>query len=163
VYPVKGNIMVEIIAAELNDAEEIIELQRLAYQSEAKLYNDWSLPALMQTIDSLKKEFERSVILKAIIEDNKIIGSVRAYIDDGICKIGRLIVDPEFQGQGIGSNLLEQIEGRYKNANSFELFTGNKSISNIRLYKKHGYVESHTKAMSETVTIVYLVKPVKNI
>lgn len=149
--------MVEIATAELTDAEEIIDLQRLAYQSEAKLYNDWSLPALTQTIDSLHQEFENSVILKAIV-NNKIIGSVRARVDEGICKIGRLIVKPEFQRQGIGAKLLKHIEDMHADVKYFELFTGSKSISNIRLYEKHGYVPAHTKALSETVTIIFLVK-----
>lgn len=92
---------------------EIIDLQRLAYQTEAKLYNDWSLPALMQTIDSLSEEFENSVILKAIINNN-IIGSVGAKIDEGFCKIGRLIVHPEFQRQGIGSSLLNTLRKSMK-------------------------------------------------
>ena len=150
--------MLAIINAEPKDAEEIIELQRLAYQSEAKLYNDWTLPALTQTVESLKEEFETSVILKAV-SDNNIIGSVRAKVEEGVCKIGRLIVHPEFQRQGIGSSLLKHIERIHENVNSFELFTGSKSVSNIRLYEKHGYVVSHTKAMSENVSITFLVKP----
>ncbi|MFM2320012.1 MAG: hypothetical protein RLZZ215_2633 [Pseudomonadota bacterium] len=153
--------MTEILVAELKDAEEIINLQRLAYQSEAKLYNNWSLPALTQTIDSLNQEFENSLILKAVI-NNTIIGSVRAKIEDKVCKIGRLIVHPAFQKQGIGSNLLQSIEHFFENEpkiKSFELFTGNKSLSNIRLYEKHGYVISHTQPLSEMITLSFLIKP----
>lgn len=152
--------MVEIITAELKDAKEILELQKLAYQSEAKLYNDWSLPALTQTIESLHQEFKDSIILKAIIK-NKIVGSVRAKMENSICKIGRLIVNPEYQGQGIGTALLSRIEAMQENMDGFELFTGSKSISNIRLYEKQGYVKSHTKVLSENVTLVFLVKPKK--
>ncbi len=154
--------MVEIIAAELKDANEILELQSLAYQSEAKLYNDWSLPALTQTIESLCQEFESSIILKAIVK-SQIVGSVRATVENGVCKIGRLIVNPEFQGKGIGTALLKHIEAMQENINSFELFTGNKSLSNIRLYEKHGYFTSHTKVLSENVTLIFLVKPSKNL
>lgn len=154
--------MVEIIAAELKDAKEILELQTLAYQSEARLYNDWSLPALTQTIESLHQEFKDSVILKAIVK-NKIVGSVRARVENRICKIGRLIVNPEFQGKGIGTALLKKIEEIQENINSFELFTGSKSFSNIRLYEKQGYVKSHTKVLSENVTLIFLVKPSKNL
>lgn len=89
--------MAEIVNAEVTDAKDIIALQRLAYQSEAKLYNDWSLPALTQTVDSLQQEFASSVILKSVV-NNKIVGSVRAKVENNICKIGRLIVHPEFQG-----------------------------------------------------------------
>ena len=150
--------MLEIVRAELNDAVEIIELQRLAYQSEAKLYNDWALPALTQTVDSLQQEFADSIILKAAIK-NTIIGSVRAKVGDGVCKIGRLIVHPEFQGRGIGSSLLKHVEQLHTDVDSFELFTGSKSVNNIRLYERHGYAISHIKALSETVNIIFLVKP----
>lgn len=56
--------MIKIAIADPTDSAEIINLQRLAYQSEAELYNDWSLPPLTQTIDNLIQEFSRSVILK---------------------------------------------------------------------------------------------------
>ena len=149
--------MVEIITAESKDAKEILELQTLAYQSEAKLYNDWSLPALTQTIESLHQEFQDSIILKAIIQ-SKIVGSVRSKVENGVCKIGRLIVNPDYQGQGIGTALLNHIEKMQENINGFELFTGSKSISNIRLYEKQGYIKSHTHVLSENVTLVFLAK-----
>jgi len=149
--------MVEIATAESKDAEYIISLQRLAYQSEARLYNNWSLPALTQTLDSLLQELEGSVVLKAT-RNNKIIGSVRATVERDLCKIGRLIVDPEFQRQGIGSKLLKHIEKLHKNVKAFELFTGSRSISNIRLYEKHGYVVSHTQALSKTISVTFLAK-----
>jgi len=154
--------MVEIIAAELKDAKEILELQSLAYQSEAKLYNDWSLPALTQTIESLHEEFKDSIILKATIK-NKIVGSVRAKVENGVCKIGRLIVNPDYQGQGIGTALLNRIEKMQENINDFKLFTGSKSISNIRLYEKQGYAKSHTKSLSENVTLIFMAKPSKSL
>jgi GNAT superfamily N-acetyltransferase len=156
--------MVDIITAEVKDASAIIDLQRLAYQAEAKIYNDWTLPPLTQTVESLQQEFESAIILKTTIIlkatiNNRIVGSVRANLEGGVCKIGRLIVHPEFQLQGIGSRLLAHIESTSTDANSFELFTGNKSLGNIRLYEKHGYVISHIKALSETLTIVFLAKP----
>ncbi|WP_062064253.1 GNAT family N-acetyltransferase [Cellvibrio sp. OA-2007] len=152
--------MIEIIAAELQDAKEILELQRLAYQSEAKLYNDWSLPALTQTIESLIQELERSIVLKTVI-NGMIVGSVRASVDSDICKIGRLIVMPEFQGRGIGTALLERVEAMQETNVSFELFTGSKSLRNIQLYQRQGYVMSHTKVLSDSVTLVFLVKKSK--
>jgi len=106
--------MVTIKDAATEDAGEILSLQKLAYQSEAKIYNDWSLPALTQTLDSLIAEFSESLILKGTI-DNKIIASVRAMINCGTCEIGRLIVHPEHQNKGIGTELLNAIEKRHPN------------------------------------------------
>ena len=59
--------MVAITAASTRDAEAILALQKLAYQSEATLYDDWSLPPLTQTIDSLHEEFTHSIVLKATL------------------------------------------------------------------------------------------------
>jgi hypothetical protein len=62
--------------ASTEDAAAILELQKLAYQSEAKLYNDFSIPALIQTMGELEEDFTSKVFLKAQVE-SKIIGSVR--------------------------------------------------------------------------------------
>lgn len=39
-----------IVQAEEADLEAILELQRLAYQGEARLLNDFSIPPLMQRL-----------------------------------------------------------------------------------------------------------------
>lgn len=149
--------MLNISTATTEDVEAILSLQKLAYQSEAKLYNDWSLPALTQTIDALREEFATSLVLKATW-GKLIIGSVRAKATSGTCEIGRLIVHPHYQGQGIGSKLLQTIESRFDKLDKFELFTGSKSEANIRLYQRHGYTITHTQPLSQTVSITFLEK-----
>jgi len=149
--------MTEILSANLSDCDEIILLQKLAYQVEATLYQDWNIPPLTQTVEHLRSEFTNLVILKAI-KDGKIIGSVRAQLIDDVCHIGRLIVHPDFQEQGTGSALLQKIEQVYPQTKTFELFTGSKSENNIRFYQCKDYKISHTKLLSEKLTLVYLRK-----
>jgi len=158
VVGVRQLIMSTITLAKINDAEEILSLQKRAYESEARLYDDWSIPPLTQSLSSLKDEILAGGVLK-YSQGEVIIGSVRASFQDGKCEIGRLIVAPEFQGQGIGSTLLKSIEARFPQAHSFELFTGSKSEGNIRLYQRHGYEIFATKALSPTVTFVFMSKP----
>jgi hypothetical protein len=74
--------MIAISHAEPKDARAILDLQKLAYQSEARLYNDWSLPPLTQSLESLLDEFGNSTILKAIVA-GQIVGSVRAKASMG--------------------------------------------------------------------------------
>jgi ribosomal protein S18 acetylase RimI-like enzyme len=149
--------MLTIQRAQLNDAEEILALQKLAYESEATLYNDWSIPPLTQSLQSLLAEFGDHVILKGI-KDQSIVGSVRAKFREGICTIGRLIVHPTLQGQGIGSSLLRKIEESFPTASRYELFTGSRSERNIRLYQRKGYSITHTKSLSPNVDITFLHK-----
>ena len=43
---------IEITSAHVDDASEILNLQKLAYRSEAEIYNDWSIAPLHQTLDA---------------------------------------------------------------------------------------------------------------
>lgn len=148
---------ISIIRANIEDVKTILALQKLAYQSEAVIYNDYSLPPLVQTIESLNAEFVDSVILKAV-DSQQIIGSVRMKLNNDVCYIGRLIVDPSHQGQGIGTQLLQAAESFWKDVCSFELFTGNRSERNIELYKRHGYTIIRTEMMTTDIGLVFLQK-----
>ena len=143
--------------ANLKDAEEILKLQKLAYQSEAAIYNDYTIPPLTQTLEEIQNDFSTHTFLKASTGE-KIIGSVNARILDGTCFIGRLIVHPGFQNQGIGTKLLHEIERRSSDAERFELFTGSKSEWNLYLYQKLGYQIFKREALNENVELVYLEK-----
>ena len=144
--------------AEVADAGEILRLQKLAYQSEARIYNDYTIPPLVQTAAEIEADFHSHVFLKAIGDSGKITGSVRISLDQGTCKIGRLIVHPECQNRGIGTRLLKEIERRFEYAERFELFTGHKSERNLHLYRKLGYRIFRRSKTSESLTLVYLEK-----
>ena len=146
-----------ISRAERGDLSRILAIQKEAYLSEAALYEDDSLPPLTQSIEDIESEFQSKVFLKAEIRD-VIIGSVRAHLAGNTCLIGRLIVDPLHQGQGVGSALLVRCESIFDAANRFELFTGTKSAGNIRLYERHGYVAYKEERISPRLTLIHMEK-----
>lgn len=127
----------QIEMAIIDDAEEILKLQKLAYQIEAKRYNNFKIPPLTQTLEEFKNQFTDHIILKAV-SNGKIIGTVRAHEKNGTCFIGRLAVQPDIQNQGIGRALMKEIE-KYYTPKRYELFVGLYSDNNIHLYKKLGY------------------------
>ena len=151
--------VVTISVSTADEASDILALQQLAYQSEARLYNDWSLPALTQSLESLVSEYQRAVILSAR-SDVRIVGSVRAALTGDTCEIGRLVVHPDFQGRGIGTTLLKEVERRFIGCRRYELFTGSKSAANIRLYQRNGYEISGTRTISDSASLTYLEKRV---
>ena len=67
-----------ITKACLEDLKEILQLQYLAYQSEAALFGNNDIPPLKQTIDKVIEEYHKGVILK-LMSGNKIICSIRAW------------------------------------------------------------------------------------
>jgi ribosomal protein S18 acetylase RimI-like enzyme len=143
--------------ARAEDAQKILELQKLAYQSEAAIYDDFGIPPLRQTLDEIRVEFQSQVFLKAAI-DGRIVGSVRGHVRRRTCYVGRLIVHPEFQNQGIGTRLLTEIEKTFGQAERFELFTGHRSERNLYLYHKLGYRPFRSEEATDSLTIVYLEK-----
>jgi ribosomal protein S18 acetylase RimI-like enzyme len=149
--------MTEILKAIKEDLSLILELQKLAYRSEAKLYNDFSLPPLLQTIEEVENQFRDHIFLKAVL-NNRIIGSVRAMERGGTCYIGRLVVHPDFQNQGIGKSLMNEIEKIFNNVNRFELFTGSISYKNISYYKKLGYKICKFEKVSDILEFAYMEK-----
>jgi ribosomal protein S18 acetylase RimI-like enzyme len=148
---------VEIARATTVDAPAILELQKICYRSEAELYGDYDIPPLLQTLEQLTEEMGSAVVLK-VTDGERLIGSVRAREDDGACHIGRLIVDPDRQNQGVGRRLMAAIEACFPAATRFELFTGERSDKNLSLYAKLGYREFSRERLSANVTLVYLRK-----
>jgi ribosomal protein S18 acetylase RimI-like enzyme len=131
-------VRIAITNAGTDDLEQILALQKLAYESEARLYNDWNIAPLTQSLSELQDEFAATTMLKAVMR-GKLLGSVRAREEGDTCHIGRLIVHPEWQGQGIGSTLLRHVEQRFPHVECFTLFTGYQSKRNIHFYERLGY------------------------
>ncbi len=149
--------MCEIKKAEHSDLKEILQLQYLAYQSEADLFGSRDIPPLKQTLDEVVEEFRSGVILKMVDDKNNIIGSVRAQERDGTVYIGKLMVHPEYRHKGYGTKLLSEIEKCFPDKR-YELFTSTRSLDNIRLYQKQGYMIFARKAVNDELEFVYMDK-----
>ena len=65
-----------ISKANMDDLQEILNLQYLAYQSEAALFGNKDIPPLKQTLDEVIEEYHKGIILKMVDTDNLIIGSI---------------------------------------------------------------------------------------
>ena len=148
--------------ASLQDLQEILELQYIAYQSEAKLLKNWDIPPLKQTLSEVQEEYRKGIILKLIDEKNTIVGSVRGYLENHTVFIGKLMVHPEKQRQGLGKKLLLAMEKEYPNER-YELFTSTMSKRNIEFYEKLGYRIFEEKKITEELVFVYLEKSCRNI
>ena len=146
----------DIRKAELCDLKEILDLQYLAYQSEAALFNNKDIPPLKETLEELTEEFNNGIILK-MTDGDKIIGSVRAYEKRNVAYIGKLMVHPDYRNQGNGSMLIRAIEKFFFDCR-YELFTSTKSVDNIRLYESLGYRRFKEEKINDELTFVYLAK-----
>jgi GNAT superfamily N-acetyltransferase len=113
---------------------------------------DQFLPPLHETLDEVRSVLSgEAVTVLGIRDGGRLIGTARIK-DDG--EIGRLAVAPDRQHEGLGSTLLREAVDR----GGRWLFTGDRSEANLRLYRKHGFVETHRVPVPGH-TLVYLKLP----
>lgn len=146
----------EIKQADISDAEALLELQRIAYKSEAELHDDFSIPPLTQTLEEFKASFTSRTVLK-VVSGNKILASGQVELKGDSSFICRMAVCPESQGQGIGSKLMSALENVYSDTKRVELFTGEKSTANLAMYGRRGYKEFKRAKLGKT-TVIFLEK-----
>jgi ribosomal protein S18 acetylase RimI-like enzyme len=150
---------VVIVAAGPADAGEILTVQRAAYTVEAQLYGDPFIPPLVESLGQIRALLAGdAVVLKAVL-GARVVGAVRAQFSDRACLIGRLVVAPDQQGQGIGTRLMraveEEITGR---VDACMLFTGHLSEGNLRMYRRLGFTETHRERVAAHLTLVHMRK-----
>lgn len=147
---------VSIERARDEDAGEVLTVQRAAYVSEAQLYDTPHFSALTESLAELRQVIADSVVLVARL-GTRIVGAVRGTLDGDVCDVGRLVVAPDMQGQGIGRQLLVAIE-QYVPAARFTLHTGHRSVGNLGLYRSVGYELAREERVADTLTLIHLDK-----
>ncbi|CAJ64165.1 MULTISPECIES: GNAT family N-acetyltransferase [Frankia] len=148
------------------DADQIVKLQYLCYQSEAELYGDHSIAPLTETVAELRailaaggdgRRGDAATVLVARC-GWEVVAAVRGRLDGDTCRVGRLVTHPRLRRRGLASRLLTEIELHHATAARFELFTGARSVDNIRLYTRHGYQETG-RAIDGGIEMIFLGRP----
>lgn len=157
-HPVGDLPVIELTAA---DAGELLTMQRAAYLSEAAAHNDFRLPPLVQTLAELRADLAGSAAVTFGVRDNsRLIAAVRLCRDGDAVELGRLIVVPDRQGEGLGTRLLAFSETVFADPQEMRLFTGEHSVANIRLYERVGYRETGRTAEAG-YDLVHFAKPLR--
>lgn len=118
---------------ELSDLEQLVEIEKSAFT-----VGPYSKRMLKRMI-----EMERSFSFVAE-EDGTILGYVSAMpLDTESVDVESIAVHPDYQGRGIGGQLLQKIEEEMKSRGFIRsiLEVRDMNYESIRFYKKHGYVE----------------------
>jgi len=119
----------------VDDAGELLTVQRAAYVGESMVYDQF-LPPLHETLDEVRAVLSREdATVLGLREHGRLLGAVRVMPSG---EVARLCVAPDKQGAGVGSSLLR---AAIEHGGTW-LFTGDLSAGNLRLYEKHGFVET---------------------
>lgn len=106
------------------------------------LYNSVGWNAYTTDPYALNQAIINSTDVITAWQNNKLIGLIRAVGDkQTILYIQDILVDPNFQNQGIGKKLMHQILDKHKNIRQKLLLTENTSQT-TSFYKKQGFVDT---------------------
>ena len=129
----------ELGPAVLADAGEILTLQRACWWQEQQANPGTWVPALHESLDDVRRWLPGWTVL-TLRRAGRLVAAARARLEGDVWDVGRLMVAPDLQGQGLGRLLLEAIEAAAPDqATTYSLFTGAGSIDNQRFYRRAGY------------------------
>lgn len=136
-------------------AGEVLTVQRAAYLHEARRYDEWDLPPLVETVEQIRRHVESGQPALGAFHGHRLVGSVRGNVDGHRMEIARLAVAPDMQGNGIGRALLAAIEPP-ATVTVLWLFTGAQSDENLRLYESAGFTRTSERKDAVGITVVTL-------
>lgn len=88
--------------------------------------------------ERLKKALDNSKTVFSAWDDQKLVGLVNAIDDSELTAyVPCLCVNPEYQGQDIGKNLLQRIQEKYKDYLYIILIAENEAL--VKYYSQNGF------------------------
>jgi ribosomal protein S18 acetylase RimI-like enzyme len=148
-------IIKELLNTEEMIATQILQVQKLSYEVEAKIIEFEGIPGLKETIDDVIKSEETFI---GMYSEDKIVGVLSFTMDETTIYICRLVVHPSNFKQGIASKLISHLISNYGDSKTIIVHTGTKNSPAINLYKKFHFIESEQFLIEDTLSITRLIR-----
>lgn len=145
--------------ADVNDAEELLALQKNVFKQIYEIYQDHETSPVNQTMERFLRRFEIGDYYK-IIYQNTLVGSVFVYEKQpGKMVLHIINILEEYQGKGIAQKVMKRLEGMYPQAESWQLDTILTEKRNCYLYEKMGYVQNgELRVINDKMTLISYIK-----
>jgi len=95
--------------------------------------------------------------LKIQTSNGRIIGSIRGNVTDDSLYIGRLMIDPNFQHNGLGKQLFLDIQSRLPHKRAW-LCTCQQVTTTYNFYLRQGFTPYKSEEVGHGLTWVYMEK-----
>ncbi|WP_314589279.1 GNAT family N-acetyltransferase [Paenibacillus terrigena] len=145
--------MLKLEPAITKDAQKLAEIQKVSFDEESKHFNNNEIggPFGYDSI-SWQVEMMQNCEYFKVLFDGEIIGGALIFIGNNqVHNLGRIFIDPNFQNQGIGMKVMNEIERIFPDSNKWWLDTPSWCVKNHHFYTKCGY----TKVREEDDLYIY--------
>ncbi|ASK61495.1 GNAT family N-acetyltransferase [Virgibacillus phasianinus] len=138
-------------------AQDILNIQLLAYKIEAELIGFDGIPQLNDTVESIMASKETFI---GYNRSGKLAGFISYQVSGNELDICRLVVHPDCFRMGTANSLLKYIMNKYKYSiiDRYTVSTGSKNVPAIRLYKQFGFIPYQEIEISKGISICLLAK-----
>lgn len=138
--------MITIQKAERSDAEKLTDIMKRTFDEEARRWlSDDSIvdyniqPPGYSSVEMTNYMIEELVYFKIIAHDVVVGGIILTLTGSSFGRIDRIFVDPDVQGQNIGSTVIRLIEETFPDVRTWDLETSSRQVNNHHFYEKMGY------------------------
>ena len=140
-----------------DDAPAMLDLQRRAFAEEGRRSRTQDIPPLTEQLDAVSGHIRTQTALVAR-DRGAIIGTIRGIVENRVCTVRALVVDPACQGRGVGSALLDALERKLTDVTRFDLTTNTLMEANVPFYERRGYEVVEFTRHSARITLAQMSK-----
>lgn len=150
-----ANSSIALKKASVDDADELLALQREVFMPLYKKYHDHETSPVTQTMERFSARFERGEYYKILFE-GKLAGSVFVYEKSpGLMRLHIINVLEKHHNKGIAQEVMKMLEHMYPEADAWELDTILNEERNCYLYEKMGYKRTgEAKEVNKDLTLI---------
>lgn len=142
-----------LVPAGPGDVGELLTLTHACWLTTGIENATLQIPAQHETYESLAASLLTTATY-VVRSHGRLIASARGLLEEDAWEIERVMVAPDLRGRGLGGWLLEQIEAQAPEAaTAYSLFTGERSLGPLRLYRRAGYRRAGKGPFGRTVRL----------
>ncbi|MDZ5472395.1 GNAT family N-acetyltransferase [Bacillus sp. 31A1R] len=139
----------------LDDIEDLLPIQRAAFQEDLEKYEDYETNPACETIEKLTENI-LNYHHYTILEGREIIGAIDVRGNNERMHIDKLFINPSIQNKGLGTAAMNFLEKEFPNVKLWTLYTPFLSFRNHHFYEKFGYKKTkEVKLTSKLILFKY--------
>jgi len=132
---------IELQKVAIDESEELHRLQQLGFCALLEKYRDYDTNPGAESLERIRQRFANNAVDHYWIKlGAKTIGYIRIQQkENNVYRLSQMFILPEFQERGYAQQAIQQAEGKYPQAQTWELDTIKQEPKLRYLYEKMGY------------------------